>query len=237
MYLWALIKEREVKVKEGSSFTANIEALQKAGAVISHTAKLMELNKARVGFKHYGNLPAPDEARKFQTYVEDFLRTSFSEHFSKNFDEISLVDLVSFGDVRERLKNAETLAAAGKFEESVSEAAIAKAMLFSRLDHFVPRVDRNLNDMDSLLRPGVKCFQYLTGYLELLRETALASLLRLPLQDYTFVRTRLPSAFQFGDGKWQTHGSIRGGGAYDAPLCKKAITCLVDIAIRMDSLV
>lgn len=240
MFIWALIKERAITVKETSSFSANIEALQKVGVSIAHTAKLFELNKARVGFKHYGNLPAADEARKFQVYVEDFLRTSFRDHFSHDYDEISLVDLVSFPDVRERLKKADALLAAEEFEKSAMEAGIAKAMLFGRLDRFIPRVDRNLRDMDSILNRvpemrGAKTFQYLTDYLGLLREASLATLLRLPLQDYTFVRTQLPAASQFMNGEWRTqHLSTR---RYDAATCRKAIACLVDISIRMECLV
>lgn len=240
MFIWALIKERGITVKETSSFTANIEALQKAGVGISHTAKLFELNKARVGFKHYGNLPAADEAGKFQVYVEDFLRTSFKDHFAQDFDDISLIDLVSFPEVRERLKNAESLAVAEEFEKSAMEAGVAKAMLFARLNRFIPHVDRHLRDMDSILNRipevrGARTFQYLTDYLELLREASLASLLRLPLQDYTFVQTRLPAASQFGNGEWRAHGVLRC--RYDAETCRKAIACLVDISIRMESLV
>lgn len=240
MFIWALIKERSITVKETSSFTANIEALQKACVGISHTAKLFELNKARVGFKHYGNLPAADEAGKFQAYVEDFLRTSFKDHFAQDFDEISLIDLVSFAEVRERLKKADALLIAEEFEKSAMEAGIAKAMLFGRLDRFIPRVDRNLRDMDSVLSQvleirGASSFQYLTDYLELLRETSLAALLRLPLQDYTFVRTQLPTASQFMNEEWRTHGKLLR--RYDAATCRKAIACLVDISIRMEKLV
>jgi hypothetical protein len=240
MFIWALIKERGIIVKETSSFTANIESLQKAGVGIAHTAKLFELNKARVGFKHYGNLPAADEAGKFQAYVEDFLRTSFKDHFTQDYDELSLIDLVSFSEVRERLKKADALLASEEFEKSAMEAGVAKAMLFGRLDRFIPRVDRNLRDMDSLLSQvpeirGARTFQYLTDYLELLRETSLATLLRLPLQDYTFVRTQLPAASQFANGEWRTHGALRR--RYDAATCRRAIACLVDISIRMESLV
>lgn len=194
----------------------------------------------RVGFKHYGNLPAADEAGKFQAYVEDFLRTSFKDHFTEDYDEISLIDLVSFSEVRERLKKADALLVAEEFEKSAMEAGVAKAMLFGRLDSFIPRVDRNLRDMDSFLNRvaeirGARTFQYLTDYLELLRETSLATLLRLPLQDYTFVRTELPAASQFGDGEWRAHGARRR--RYDAATCRKAIACLVAISIRMETLV
>lgn len=240
MFIWALIKERSITVKETSSFTANIESLQKAGVAIVHAAKLYELNKARVGFKHYGNLPAADEAVKFQAYVEDFLRTSFKEHFTQDYDEISLIDLVSFSEVRERLKKADALLTTEEFEKSAMEAGVAKAMLFGRLDRFIPRVDKSLRNMDSLLDQipeirGARTFQYLTDYLELLRETSLATLLRLPLQNYTFVRTQLPPASQFGNGEWRAHGAL--SRRYDAATCRRAIACLVDISIRLENLV
>ena len=90
MLVWTLIKERSIAVKEGASFTSHLEVIQKAGIPISNIPKILELNKARVGFKHYGNLPAPDEAIKFQAYVEDFLRASFTDHFGENFDDLSL---------------------------------------------------------------------------------------------------------------------------------------------------
>ena len=240
MYIWTLIKDRGIPVKESSSFTANLEAVQKAGIAIPHVAKIGELNKARVGFKHYGNLPAADEAARFLAYVDDFLRTCFLEHFGTRFDDVSLTDLVSFDDVRGKLKSAEDLVGAEEYEKAASELAIAKIMLLSRLDKFVPRVERSLRDVDKLLARvpegrGTRCFEYLAGYLEMLRETSLASLLRLPLQDYTFIRTSLSTAVQFGNGKWQTQTAARF--RYDAPLCKRAIACLVDISIRMEALV
>ena len=39
--------------------------------------KILELNKSRVNFKHYGNLPDISEAKKFKAYTEEFLTISF----------------------------------------------------------------------------------------------------------------------------------------------------------------
>lgn len=239
MLVWTLIKERSIAVKEGASFTSHLEVIQKAGIPISNIPKILELNKARVGFKHYGNLPAPDEAIKFQAYVEDFLRASFTDHFGENFDDLSLVDLITFPDVKERLKSAEELVLAGEHAKAMSEAGIAKALLFRRLERFVPTVDRHLRDMDSIIERipelcGSKAFGYLTGYLELLRETSLAALLRVPLQEYSFVRMQLPSAMQFGDGRWQTHST--GRIKHDESHGRRAISCLVNLSVRMESI-
>ncbi|MHC1698817.1 MAG: hypothetical protein AB9919_12305 [Geobacteraceae bacterium] len=238
MLVWTLVKERSISVKEGASFTSNLETIQKAGISLSNIPKLHELNKARVVFKHYGNLPAPEEAIKYQAYVEDFLRLSLLDHFGQSYDDLSLVDLVTFPDVKERLKLAEEFIANGEYAKAMPEAGIAKVLLFRRLERFVPNVDRHLGDIDNVLHNipelrSIKAFGYLTSYLELLRETTLASLLRIPLQDYSFVRMQLPSAVQFRNGKWQT--TSMGGVKYDEPHCRRAISCLVDLCIRMES--
>lgn len=240
LFVWALIKDRSISVKDTSSFTTNLEAIEKAGISLADRAKIQELNKARVGFKHYGNLPAPDEARKFLTYAEDFLRSGIKDHFGQDFDSVSLVDLVSFPDVREHLQYAESAISGGDFRNAVRETAIAKSLLFSRLERHIPEVDRNLSSFDGVLERatetrGLSGFKYVANYLGLLREVNFITLLRIPLADYTFLRTHLPRATRFGDGNWQTV-DIRSVQPDEAQ-CRKAIGILVDVSIRLEGVV
>lgn len=58
-------KERNIPVKENAQFTTNIESLSNAVIKLSFIPQILELNKSRVGFKHYGNLPAIAEVRSF----------------------------------------------------------------------------------------------------------------------------------------------------------------------------
>lgn len=244
MLVWALVKLMDIPVKEkDSTFTSNLEALQRKGLTIPLKAKLIELNKARVGFKHYGNLPATEEATKYLAYVEDFLRTTFREHFGVGFDEVSIVDLVVFEGERERMKAAESLMAGKNFEQAAIELAIARSMLFGRLKNFVPEVPRKIEDADSSFSflseirgvGRVSGFKEVANYLNVLREASLASLLRLSLQDYNFIRSDLPAARQMADGRWQPQLGPRT--KCDEATCKRAVICLVDIAIRVEGLV
>ena len=107
LYIWALIKERSLPWKENAGFTANITTIQNEKIPLPSHAKLLELNKVRVNFKHYGVLPAPDDAKKYQFYVEDFLRSAMLEHFAVNFDDLSIVDLVADANIREHLRSAD----------------------------------------------------------------------------------------------------------------------------------
>ena len=239
IYIWALIKERNLQAKEGSTFTANIETIQNAGIPLCYVAKIRELNKARVNFKHYGILLDQSEASKFQSIVDEFLRTSCQDHFGLNFDDISLADLISDKEISSKLKEAEELSSQGKYQESIEKAAIARSILFSKLDKYIPTVDRGLREVDDALRRipefgASQTFRYLSNYLGALRETTLASLLRLPLKDYVFVNKHLPPAMKFGDGRWQV--SHQGLTTYEAATCQKAIVCLINISIRLEAI-
>ena len=220
MFVWTLIKEQNISVKENAQFTTNIASLSNAGVKLPFIPKILELNKSRVGFKHYGNLPAIAEATKFRAYVEEFLRVSFVDQFGQDFDDLSLVDLIPFDDVRSRLKSCEQLVKSAQYSEAMNEAAIANAMLFSKLDRSVPKIGN---------------VPMMRGDLESLRETVLAALVRMPLQDYSFIKNTLPSAYMTMDGKW--HVNIFRQIKYDEVSCKRAIDCLVALSIRMESIV
>jgi hypothetical protein len=236
--VWALIKERNIQVKEGAGFVSNIEAIQKQDIKLNHIAKLYELNKARIGFKHYGNLPDQGEAGKFQLYVEEFLRDSCKQHFGINFDELSLADLISDPEISSLLKESEKLCLDDKFQESIEQAAKARSLIFTRLDKLLPSVDRGLREMDNELRRipelgGSRAFQYLSNYLSALRETTLASLLRLPMKDFIYLTTHLPSAMRFGDGSWRILHKHQPPTA--AETCQKVTSILIDLSIRLEA--
>ena len=72
IYIWTLIKERSIDVGKNPEFTNNLGSIANSGTSVPLKAKLLELNKARVNFKHYGNLPAHRDAEKFRSYAQDF---------------------------------------------------------------------------------------------------------------------------------------------------------------------
>lgn len=235
LYVWTLIKERNVAVKDGSGFVANLDALQRDGHAMPYAAKLQELNRARVGFKHYGNLPAASEAEKHRVYVEDALREAMLAHFGTNFDELSLLDLVTDPTIRDLLKNAETQVRSGALPDSVASLAQARSMVFGLTRKFLPSVDSRLRDTDRVLNQiegvrGVNSFAYLTEYLGVLREAALAAMFRMPVEDFAFLRVALPSAYQTGDGKWHvTHTRLH----YTEAECRRGVVALTNLCLKL----
>ena len=248
MLIWLLVKKHNLQIKDGSTFTANIDALQKNQVQIIGVPQIHELNKARVGFKHYGNLPAAEDAIKYQTTAEVFLRATMATHFQTDFDELSLVDAVPFSDVREHLKKAELLVQQSSFREAVVEASVANGIMLAMLDSYLPEVDSALSGNDrnievalgsdralsgSSYRGYVTGFRYVSDYLSRLRDVSLASLLTLPFNDYFFLSSSLWRSRKTMGGEWMQSAPPKPIEP-SAAICGRQISCLVNMSIRLD---
>ena len=197
IFIWTLLKKLDAQVKENAAFTSYFEHVKNAPgntglAALPLKAKILELNKARINFKHYGNLPDCSEAKKFRAYAEEFLILSYQLFFDVGFEDVSLVDLVHYPDVRARLKCAEALINEEKYEPAIAEVAIAKSMLFTKMAQYFPRVDRNLSDADRIIDPfignhGFRYFSYISEYLKSSREANIITMLGVSMQDYVFL--------------------------------------------------
>ncbi|MBN3857965.1 hypothetical protein G3N59_31730 [Paraburkholderia sp. Ac-20340] len=86
-------------------------------------AKLIELNKARVNFKHYGLVPDKTDARRMLAHVEDFFDVAAERFFNVRFSELSITDLVISSAVRERLNLAHEGLREGEVEKALGHSA------------------------------------------------------------------------------------------------------------------
>ena len=219
IFLWALAKELDATVKEKFGFTSLFDAITEApknteSKKLPFKAKLLELNTARVNFKHYGNLPDVSEAKKFKAYTEDFLTLSSEEFLSEDFYAMSLVDLIENVAVRSHLKDAEAALKKSNFKESLSETAIAKEILFAGVANYLPEIDRNFTSFDDVLGRGIPEFQYanpfryLSEYLESTKEIYIAGMLGVPLYEYRSISNKLPyvTIFQSGHVRVRSKG-------------------------------
>lgn len=212
IFIWSLLKNLDAQAKEKAPFTSFFDLVVNAPnnsqrKSLPLKAKMLELNTARVNFKHYGNLPAPSEARKFRAYCEQFLVLSFLEFHEIDFDLLSLVDLVRFPEVREKLKNAEEKCLGRDFSGSMEECAIARSILFSNLEEFFPMVDRSLANGDRIFQqiPGMAQFEYfskIAEYLRRTRESNIIAMLGVPMRDYIALQKFFPAALLMSSGEW-----------------------------------
>jgi hypothetical protein len=94
--------------------------------------QMEQLNRDRVDFKHYGNLPAAVTARDHALNTEEFLRKSMDIFLGVDFDILSKADLIVDSRAKELIKNAEKYYRESDYRECIAECAKAdKVVTFS----------------------------------------------------------------------------------------------------------
>ncbi len=109
---------------------------------------LNQLNQARVNFKHFGNKPTIDDARKFRSDLDGFFPQFLREFLGIEYTEISLADLVQYRRAANWLRKAERYQEQSLYAEACACAAIAFEVFRSRWSdyslwkhHFSMRVE------------------------------------------------------------------------------------------------
>lgn len=195
MCLRAITMKHSLDIKPRPGFEDYLAAISKAALLIPYRERIREVNTARNGFKHSGNHPAPDEARRYCLYTEEFLREAIQVHFELDYAMLSMVDLISQEDVRTELKEFEKLRLANGPAYGLEHLAKAKEMLFRRLDRLLPKPDMQIAKI--------------TPFLNSLRDFVIASILQIPMEEYVFLERSLSNirAYRTMDGKWHCHSS------------------------------
>jgi len=123
--LWAIVKAKSVQIKDQESFVSILEKVGSTGLVMQGKAQILELNKSRVLYKHYGLSPAASDVLRFIESARFFLTENVREHLAVDFDTVSLADEVSDPKVRAYLKEAERFRGEGDLEEALIQVSLA----------------------------------------------------------------------------------------------------------------
>lgn len=234
LLLWTIAKEYPVTIKDKDGFDKlwdTVNKIEKDGNVVglSYQARMIELNKARVNFKHYGNLPASSEAEKFRDYVGSFLTSTCADYFNMSFDDISLADLINDNDSREKIKEAVKCLKNKNAQGCIINCAHAGYIVFGSLDKILPRVDNNFMDAAMLFggeasHSANRVFKYLGSYLNSLRDLNFVSLLSVNLADYLRFKAVTPYVFRSQNGNFQTTMRTTNFSDADAIFCIDFVT-------------
>lgn len=149
MVLRAIAEDVHANVKEKTAFDQLIDEIEKATKneiQVPYKSSLTQLNKARVGFKHFGLAPSSDDAQKFRRDLDLFFRATAKAFFDIEFYSISLADLIQKCRVKNHLKEAERELEAENYKACIAKTAIAFPLIFRRvLSHdkhpYIPRVE------------------------------------------------------------------------------------------------
>jgi hypothetical protein len=231
--IWTIAKEREASINDNDPFTKLWDAVKVAKnnpeqIELPLKAKMLEMNKARVNFKHYGNLPDPSEAIKFQGYTEEFLRRATELFFEIDFYEISLADLVSNESVREKIKKTEEYFKVENWQECIRECAETQNMIPNPFDKILPPVDNRLKDVPSIdsdiTNIAREKFSYICEYLGALRTLGMSSMLTISPVDYLKFNSIIPHVQLAVSGKKTIVYTRSIYTAKEAEFCLKFIT-------------
>ncbi|MCA8115575.1 hypothetical protein [Burkholderia cepacia] len=159
-------------------------------------ARMSELNKARVNFKHYGLVPNEADAARLLGYAAQFFETATPQFFVYEFTNISLADLITSLEVRQKVKAAELAEREGDISEALGSSAeaveLAASALLNRLQPrdigFLPRALKDLLGWD-----GESQFtRYMGEQFEKANRASLALALSLNLNDLVRFRMLVP---------------------------------------------
>lgn len=132
LILSAVAEHYKVKLPKRVTFDQLIVEVSKAVS-ISPSTRLLQINGARVGFKHHGILPETQLAKKLVAFASIAADEICRECLSVSLWSVSATQLVTRTRVRNYLNESVRLKDAGEFEESVCYSAMAFAIVYGPL--------------------------------------------------------------------------------------------------------
>ena len=136
--VWSVAKVVDAKIAKKSTFEEYWHLIgtapRKPDGVsgLPLKAKMLDLNQARVAFKHYGTIPAHSEAERFSAYAAEFLQETALLFFNVDFRKLSMADLVHNQQVGQTIKHAEELLSENRIDECLNTVAVACLLYTSR---------------------------------------------------------------------------------------------------------
>lgn len=179
MLLGAIAKAWNLGLKPRTDFDDLVQAIDTAAQERQHQAlperqRLRDLNRARVNFKHFGQVPRSDASARYVSYASEFLYAACSRLLGIDAAAVSLSDLVIDDRIREQLKAAESAFHEGAFRDALSAAALAVHHLNEQFDSYFPQC--KIGGASSQVAPGVDA---LAAYVNALRAAMIVSQLGL----------------------------------------------------------
>ncbi len=126
-------------IKDSSSFNHIINEINNmkiSKSKIPQKSFLNQLNKSRVNFKHYGNLPITQDVQKFKIDLDIFFRYVVKIYLDIEYDQISLVSVITNRRVQNYLRKAESDLENDKFEDCIVNSTIAFKLIFQTVREY-----------------------------------------------------------------------------------------------------
>ena len=135
-------------VKDKSAFNQLLDDIEKqTGSTLPFRSAMLQMNQARVSFKHLGLEPRDEDVRKFRVDLEGFFPLVCKSLADVNYHELSLAKLIVNSRTRNWIEKAYARFESGDFEDAI-EAAAVSFEIFNCAHKSAKRVP----DLEGLLR-------------------------------------------------------------------------------------
>ncbi|MBZ0097770.1 MAG: hypothetical protein K8F30_01720, partial [Taibaiella sp.] len=126
MFLRVLAEFLHAEIRDKMAFEQLLDRVsEKVVGGLTFRSSLVQLNKSRVSFKHYGLQPNREDLEKLLNDARQFIERTAREVLSINLFEITLLELVDHTRTRNWLRMANEKLQSGDYHDSIKCSAIA----------------------------------------------------------------------------------------------------------------
>jgi hypothetical protein len=149
LLLRAVADHNHVELPRRVEFEELISHIEKAGWSVAHKARLLQINRVRVSFKHSGNLPEEAQAKDMVAFASIAASEICQACIGVSLWDVTAVDLVRNTRVRNHLKRALELREERDYEGSCTSSAIAFALAYGELKSSRDGYRREMGNLQS----------------------------------------------------------------------------------------
>ena len=229
----AVARNLNVEVQARATLDQMVDAIGKVASdefgKIPHRARIEDLNKARVGFKHSGTAPSSEDARRLVRYGVEFLEVAVPRFFDVEYRRISLAQSIRSAEILALLQRAEIAALEGRFNDAMVETSDAVGVVERSLSQVMPLPTTPIR------APGVdgQAIEHLLKYLIGLRNVSIAAMMQFDLRDLMKFRQTAPRVS--GSGPTRRQAVFNGPMQYTAEQAESAIAFAISFALAVES--
>jgi hypothetical protein len=199
LFLAMAVDAKNIRVRSDISFLEYWDKLKD----LRMKKAMTRLNKARVAFKHHGNLPSSTDIEEYRVHTRDFFRENTVKYFAVSFEAISLVELVKPEQARPHLRKAQERLSDDDPKQAIVEVTKAFLIVTNRgtISPFPPAGSSNpFSHGEQELRSFADA---ITEKVARLQDQVTMLSLGLDYRDFLRFRSIVPSVARSQSGKFQ----------------------------------
>jgi hypothetical protein len=193
---------------------------------LTQKESINRFNKARVNFKHHGNLPSKLDIESFRASITNFFEENTQSIFNINFSDLSLIDLIESDETRINLKEAEKLLKENNTKESILKSAIAFSKMIRDSSAFDIKFGESLRLFSNFRIGHDNESQELRNYLNKLKKSIESiqvvlryTLIGIDYRKYLKYLSIIPDLQWLADGSYNVYWDMKEYAREDAEYC------------------